>query len=187
MTSIPFLRISPCPLTTAWRVICSAYTSLRCRFRRPRGNGSICLHFAGVRSCIATRGQVGPIKSRRTDGISFLELADVLLSHVRFGITIANSRSSALAFSALAARTPSDQREAAERLHLPFPLLSDAQLEFASAMRLPVFDVQSMQLLKRLTLIIRDGVVEHVFYPVFPPDRNAEQVVDWLRTHQVIE
>ena len=79
------------------------------------------------------------------------------------------------------------QGEAAERLHLPFPLLSDAQLEFASAMRLPVFEVQSMQLLKRLTLIIRDGVVEHVFYPVFPPDRNAEQVVDWLRTHPVIE
>jgi peroxiredoxin len=79
------------------------------------------------------------------------------------------------------------QREAAERLHLPFPLLSDAQLEFASAMRLPVFEVQSMRLLKRLTLIIRDGVVEHLFYPVFPPDRNAEEVVDWLRTRTVIE
>ena len=75
------------------------------------------------------------------------------------------------------------QREAAERLHLPFPLVSDAQLEFASAMRLPTFEVQSMRLLKRLTLIIRDGVVEHVFYPVFPPDRNAQQVVDWLITH----
>lgn len=76
------------------------------------------------------------------------------------------------------------QREAAERLHLPFPLLSDAQLEFASAMRLPAFEVQSMRLLKRLTLIIREGVVEHIFYPVFPPDRNAQQVVDWLTTHQ---
>ena len=74
------------------------------------------------------------------------------------------------------------QREAAERLHLPFPLLSDEQLAFASAMRLPLFDVGTMRLLKRLTLIIRDGVVEHVFYPVFPPDRNAEQVLEWLRT-----
>lgn len=74
------------------------------------------------------------------------------------------------------------QREAAERLHLPFPLLSDARLEFASAMRLPAFEVQSMTLLKRLTLILRDGVVEHIFYPVFPPDRNAQQVVDWLTT-----
>ena len=75
------------------------------------------------------------------------------------------------------------QREAAERLHLPFPLLSDAQLAFASAMRLPQFDVGPMRLLKRLTLIIRDGVIEHVFYPVFPPDRNAEQVLEWLARH----
>lgn len=75
------------------------------------------------------------------------------------------------------------QREATERLHLPFPLLSDARLEFASAMRMPTFEVQSMRLLKRLTLVIRDGVVEHVFYPVFPPDGNAQQVVDWLFTH----
>ena len=73
------------------------------------------------------------------------------------------------------------QREVADRLHLPFPLLSDAQLAFASAMRLPQFDVGAMRLLKRLTLIVRDGVVEHVFYPVFPPDRNAEDVLEWLR------
>jgi peroxiredoxin len=75
------------------------------------------------------------------------------------------------------------QREAAERLHLPFPLLSDARLEFATAMRLPTFPAQSMTLLKRLTLILRGGVVEHVFYPVFPPERSALQVVDWLTAH----
>jgi peroxiredoxin len=72
------------------------------------------------------------------------------------------------------------QREAAERLHLPFALLSDERLALTSAMRLPTFQVGSMVLLKRLTLIIRDGVVEHVFYPVFPPDRNAGDVVKWL-------
>jgi peroxiredoxin len=72
------------------------------------------------------------------------------------------------------------QREAAERLHLPFPLLSDARLELATALRLPTFDVASMRLLKRLTLVLRDGRVEHVFYPVFPPDRNARDVLDWL-------
>ena len=77
------------------------------------------------------------------------------------------------------------QREAAERLHLPFPLLSDAQLAFASAMRLPQFEVGPMRLLKRLTLIIRDGMIEHVFYPVFPPDRNAEQVLEWLRGNRL--
>lgn len=76
------------------------------------------------------------------------------------------------------------QREAAERLHLPFPLLSDAQLAFASAMRLPLFEVGSMRLLKRLTFIVHDGTVEHVWYPVFPPDRNAEHVLDWLRSQE---
>jgi peroxiredoxin len=75
------------------------------------------------------------------------------------------------------------QREAVERLHLPFPLLSDAQLRFASAMRLPTFEAHSMRLLKRLTLIIRDGGVEHVFYPVFPPEQSAQRVIDWLRSH----
>lgn len=75
------------------------------------------------------------------------------------------------------------QREAAERLHLPFAILSDASLSLTTALRLPVFETHGMTLLKRLTLILRDGVVEHVFYPVFPPDRNAEQVAAWLRAH----
>jgi peroxiredoxin len=85
----------------------------------------------------------------------------------------------------LSTQNTDDQREAVERLHLPFPLLSDARHEFASAMRLPTFEVQSMRLIKRLTLVIRDGVVEHVFYPVFPPNRNAQEVVDWLTTHSM--
>ena len=72
------------------------------------------------------------------------------------------------------------QREAVDRLHLPFPILSDAQLYLTEAMRLPTFQTSGMILLKRLTLVIRDGRVEHVFYPVFPPDRNASEVVAWL-------
>ncbi|HEY0361485.1 MAG TPA: peroxiredoxin, partial [Solirubrobacteraceae bacterium] len=76
----------------------------------------------------------------------------------------------------LSTQTTADQREAVDRLHLPFPLLSDETLEFQSAMRLPSFEIESMRLVKRLTLIIRDGTVEHVFYPVFPPDRNAAEV-----------
>jgi peroxiredoxin len=72
------------------------------------------------------------------------------------------------------------QREAAERLHLPFSLLSDANLRLASAMRLPTFEIDGMTLLKRLTLVIRDGTIEYVFYPVFPPDRNASEVLTWL-------
>jgi peroxiredoxin len=72
------------------------------------------------------------------------------------------------------------QREAAERLHLPFPLLSDEKLEFAGALDLPTFEVEGMTLIKRVTLVIEDGEIRGVFYPVFPPGRNAEEVVAWL-------
>jgi peroxiredoxin len=73
------------------------------------------------------------------------------------------------------------QREAAERLHLPFPLLSDADLQLTRALNLPVMEVGGHRLIRRLTLITRDAVVQQVFYPVFPPDRNAGDVLDWLR------
>jgi peroxiredoxin len=74
------------------------------------------------------------------------------------------------------------QREAVQRLKLPFELLSDARLELTAAMRLPTFQFEGETLLKRLTLIVLDGRVEHVFYPVFPPDRHAEEVVRHLTT-----
>lgn len=72
------------------------------------------------------------------------------------------------------------QREAVERLHLPFELLSDERLEFVNGLRLPTFEVGSTTLIKRLTLILLDGAVEKVFYPVFPPDQNAAAVINWL-------
>ena len=72
------------------------------------------------------------------------------------------------------------QQEAAERLHLPFEILSDGKLEFAQALRLPMFEIDGMRLIKRITLIARDGRIEKVFYPVFPPDRNADEVIEWL-------
>jgi peroxiredoxin len=72
------------------------------------------------------------------------------------------------------------QSEATTRLHLPFALLSDSDLAFAGALDLPTFEVEGMVLLKRLTLIIDEGWIEKVFYPVFPPDRSAEEVVEWL-------
>jgi peroxiredoxin len=80
----------------------------------------------------------------------------------------------------LSTQDPAYQREAAERLHLPFPLLSDVDLKLTEAMRLPVFGTAGMTLLKRFTLVIDDGVVRHVFYPVFPPDQSAAVVLDWL-------
>ena len=72
------------------------------------------------------------------------------------------------------------QQEAVERLHLPFEILSDEKLEFAKTLRLPTFEVDGMKLIKRITLIASDGKIEKVFYPVFPSDKNANEVVRWL-------
>jgi peroxiredoxin len=72
------------------------------------------------------------------------------------------------------------QTEAAERLHLPFELLSDEDLEFATTLGLPTFEVEGMVLLKRLTFVANGGLIEKVFYPVFPPNKNAEEVIEWL-------
>lgn len=73
------------------------------------------------------------------------------------------------------------QQEVAERLHLPFSMLSDEKLELVAALKLPTFDVNGLTLIKRLTMVISAGVIEHVFYPVFPPDTHAEMVVGWLQ------
>jgi len=74
------------------------------------------------------------------------------------------------------------QREAVERLHLPFAVLSDETLELARAIKLPTFEIAGMTLLKRMALVIDDGIITKVFYPVFPPDKNAEEVIAWLRS-----
>ncbi len=73
------------------------------------------------------------------------------------------------------------QQEMVTRLHLPFPILSDEQLLLAKALQLPTFSVDDMTLIKRLTLILYQGFVEHVFYPVFPPNKNAAIVIQWLQ------
>jgi peroxiredoxin len=85
----------------------------------------------------------------------------------------------------LSSQTTAYQQEMALRLHLPFEVLSDADLRFARALRLPTFEVAGMTLIKRLTLILQGGRIEHVFYPVFPPDQSAEDTIAWLRAHPV--
>lgn len=77
------------------------------------------------------------------------------------------------------------QRELAERVELPFPVLSDDALELAHALRLPTFETTGLTLFKRHTLVIRDGRIEHVLYPVFPSDHDAEEVLAWLEAHPV--
>lgn len=76
------------------------------------------------------------------------------------------------------------QTEMASRLHLPFPVLSDERLELTQALELPAMEVAGLTMIKRLALVIDDGRITHVFYPVFPPDRNAGDVLAWLRAHR---
>ena len=77
------------------------------------------------------------------------------------------------------------QREMADRLRLPFEILSDSEFKLCDALRLPTFKIDRMRLVKRLTLIIRAGRIEQVFYPVFPPNQSANQVLRWLIDHPI--
>lgn len=81
----------------------------------------------------------------------------------------------------LSTQSTAYQQEAVERLHLPFTLLSDEAHQFAKALSLPMLLVENHTLIKRITLICLDGFIEHFFYPVFPPDKNVEDVLSWLR------
>lgn len=80
----------------------------------------------------------------------------------------------------ISAQPPAEQREFAEREHIPFPLLSDERRRLAAELRLPTFEVEGTTLYKRLTLIAEAGRIGKVFYPVFPPDRSATEVLKWL-------
>jgi peroxiredoxin len=80
----------------------------------------------------------------------------------------------------MSTQTSDYQHEMVERLQVPFAVLSDADLEMVHALRLPTFTFREMTLMKRITMFLRDGVIEHVTYPVFPPDRSAEEAVRWL-------
>jgi peroxiredoxin len=92
-------------------------------------------------------------------------------------------KAGAVAVFGLSTQTLPEQQETVERLHLPFPLLSDAGLALARAMTLPTMEVAGKPMIKRLALIIDDGVVVQLFYPVFPPDRNAGDVLVWLEAN----
>jgi peroxiredoxin len=85
----------------------------------------------------------------------------------------------------LSTQSPAYQAEMASRLHLPFPVLSDEKLELTRALELPTMDVAGLTLIKRLALVIDDARITKVFYPVFPPDRNAGEVLDWLKANPV--
>jgi peroxiredoxin len=95
---------------------------------------------------------------------------DALAGFTQLGATVAG----------ISAQDPDEQREFAEREHIPFPLLSDSDLKLAGELRLPTFETEGMTLYKRLTLVAEAGRIVKVFYPVFPPDRNAAEVLAWL-------
>jgi peroxiredoxin len=79
------------------------------------------------------------------------------------------------------------QQEMVKRLEVPFEVLSDEHFAFTKALRLPTFTAGGMTLIKRLTLIARNGRIEQVFYPVFPPDKHAEEVIAWLKAHRIAD
>jgi peroxiredoxin/DNA-binding transcriptional MerR regulator len=86
----------------------------------------------------------------------------------------------------MSSQSPDYQREVVERLHLPFAMVSDEEFALDDALRLPTFSAPGHErLYSRLTLVVRDGRVEHAFYPIFPPNTHAQQVLDWLRDHPV--
>lgn len=92
----------------------------------------------------------------------------------------------ASAIFGLSSQSKEYQAEVVERLHLPFPMLSDPQLQLADTLELPTFAAPGHpRLYSRLTMIVRDGLIEHVFYPIFPPNTHAEQVLTWLTDHPV--
>lgn len=80
----------------------------------------------------------------------------------------------------LSVQSTAYQLEVVDRLHLPYPLLSDENLKFASTLQLPTFQVEKMELIKRLTLIFSEGKIVKYFYPIFPPDENINQVIEWI-------
>ncbi|MGA7962112.1 MAG: peroxiredoxin [Candidatus Acidiferrales bacterium] len=82
-------------------------------------------------------------------------------------------------------QTPEYQREMTRRLHVPFEILSDADFRLCDALRLPTFVVDGTRLVKRLTLIVREGKIENVFYPVFPPNESASQLLHWLTVNPI--
>lgn len=76
------------------------------------------------------------------------------------------------------------QREARDRLDLPFEMLSDAERELTDELDLPTFTIGGEEYLKRLTLVVSDGRIEHVFYPIFPPDEHANEVLEWVQENR---
>ncbi len=96
---------------------------------------------------------------------------DALADFERLGATVVG----------ISAQSPAEQAEFAAREHIPFPLLSDAGMRLRAALGLPTFEVEGRDLYRRLTLVVAEGRIVKVFYPVFPPDRDAGEVLAWLR------
>jgi peroxiredoxin len=102
---------------------------------------------------------------------------DALAEFTRLGATVVG----------ISAQGTTEQEEFAEREHIPFQLLSDSALRLAAELRLPAFEAGGMTLYRRLTLVAEAGTIVRAFYPVFPPDRNAAEVLAWLATRPAPE
>ena len=109
--------------------------------------------------------------------------ADHLIGMHLSDIALASTSGGAQSVTGLSAQSTAYQLEAVERLHRPYPLLSDENGRLAGALKLPTFTVAGLTLLKRMTLVVDGPTIRHVFYPVFPADAHAEQVRAWLRAN----
>lgn len=90
----------------------------------------------------------------------------------------------AVAVYGLSTQDAAYQKEAVDRLGLPFPLLADPTRQAGRALSLPTFTVDGSAVYRRLTIVVQDGVIEHVFYPVFPPDTHVAEVARWLSSRR---
>lgn len=85
----------------------------------------------------------------------------------------------------ISTQSPEEQREMVDRLHVPYEVLSDSGLALTRALNLPHFTIEGRTFIKRLTLILRQGRIVHVFYPIFPPNAHADEVLSWLSKNRV--
>ena len=174
--------ICRCRRTTAPRGISQAFGFPTLRLLRPTARRSICRSSRAAPSSMSIRAPDVPGRRCRPAGTPSPARAAARRSPAASAIISPSCSSLALRrCTGFRPRTPPISARSAERLHLPFAILSDAELQLTRAMRLPTFTVDGMTLIKRMAWVIDDGVVTHVFYPVFPPDRSAAEVVGWLK------
>lgn len=172
-TSMRCPRICRFPSTTVPASTCPARCCLRSSLRQRPAAASTSRWFREWSSSSATREPDAPIRRCPLGGNQIPGARGCTPQSCSFRDHQDELHALGARVFGLRTQTTDYQQEAVERLHLPFELLSDASREFARALKLPVFEADEVVLIKRVTLIVEDGRIVKVFFPVFPPDRNV--------------